>query len=274
MTDIAEVFSKLEALRKSAEEDVVRAVLGNVLSSGEATDKFSGWVLAAAGGFIALQFSVASTVAPRAPRLMLTTILITVVSLFIGALVRLMVYNTDLARMMDGIDKAGKEVRDRYETEIIEQLRHWEREGSILVPLPEPSPLNFERINKNVTTLVNLKQRWLPHFLFESVDKIVGLMVPNPLPETAVDEEFEGLDRPVRLATAAQYWSVVQLVVLIVAVAVGAIGYWKATMSTGNHIPPSTIPSNATPLPDTKLREEHAKEGIPLPAQSSQPRNP
>lgn len=56
---------------------MVRAVLANAPSSGEATDKFSGWALAAAGGFIALQFSVASTVAPRAPRLMLTALLIT-----------------------------------------------------------------------------------------------------------------------------------------------------------------------------------------------------
>ena len=230
--EVTDRFDKLAALRKSAEEDVVRAVLANVLTSGEATDKFSGWVLAAAGGFIALQFSVASSAAPRAPRLMLTAILITVVSLFIGAIVRLMVYNTDLARMMDGIDKGGKEIRERYETETMEQVRHWEREGSFLTLTPTPSPLNFERINKNVRTLVNLKQRWLPHILFESADKIVGYMVPKALPPSAVDKEFEDLDRPVRLATAAQYWSVVQLLVLIAAVAVGAVAYGVAALNS------------------------------------------
>ena len=70
---------------------MVRAVLDRVLSSGQATDKFSGWVLAAAGGFIGLQISVASTIAAHAPGLMLTVIIVTVVSLFIGAMVRLMV---------------------------------------------------------------------------------------------------------------------------------------------------------------------------------------
>jgi hypothetical protein len=230
MPDVIDAYDKLEALRKSAEEDVVRAVLASVLTSGESTDKFSGWVLAAAGGFIALQFSVASSVAPRAPRLMLAATLITVLSLFIGAIVKLMVYNTDLAKMLDGITKGGKEVNDRYNAETSERLQRWEREMSMLAILPEPRPLNFERINKNVETLVNLKQRWLPNMLLELVDKIVGLMVPKALPASAVDPEFEGLERPVRLATAAQYWSVAQLLVLIVAVAVGAAAFGVAAL--------------------------------------------
>lgn len=210
------------ALRTGAEEDAVRAVLEQVLSTGEATDKFSGWVLAAAGGFIALEFSVASTVVVHAPRLMLTAIVITVVSLFIGAIVRMMVYNTDLARVMEGIGKRGEEIRERYETEMIEQARHLQSQGK---PVPPLNPLDFERINRNIDALVNLKQRWLPNMLFEWADKIVGSMVPKPLPAKAFDSEFEGLDRPVRLATAARFWAVVQLVVLITGVAVGAISY-------------------------------------------------
>lgn len=273
------------ALRASAEEDTVRAVLERVLSSGEATDKFSGWVLAAAGGFIALQFSVASAVAPRAPILMLAAILITVVSLFVGAMVRLMVYNTDLARVMEGIDKRGEEIKERYVTEMIEQGRHLQSQGK---PVPALKPLDFERINRNIAVLVNLKQRWLPHVLFEGADKIIGLMVPKPVPATAVDSEFEGLDRPVRLATAAQFWAVVQLLVLIAAVAVGADAYCVAVLhSPGNagvtaHVetpqrthqartpqisndekPRDAIPGNAFAPPPTKTREERAAEGDP-----------
>src|SRR5277367_6737587 len=101
-----------DAMRASAEDDNVRAVLDRVLSTREATDKFSAWILAAAGGFIGLQFSVASTVGTHAPRLMMTAILITVVSLFIGAMVRLMTYNVDHALAMQGIDKRGEEIRD------------------------------------------------------------------------------------------------------------------------------------------------------------------
>jgi hypothetical protein len=215
------------ALRASAEEDMVRAVLERVLSSGQATDKFSGWVLAAAGGFIGLQFSVAATVAPHAPVLMLTAILITVVSLFIGTMVRLMTYNVDHALAMQGIDKRGEEIRDRYVAEMTEQARYLKDEGK---PVPPLRPLDFERISRNTTALVDLKQRRLPHMLFEAADKIIGLMVPKPVPATAVDRPFVDSDRPIRLATAAQYWAVVQLLVLIAAVAVGAIGYCVAAL--------------------------------------------
>jgi hypothetical protein len=278
------------ALRASAEEDIVRAVLERVLSSGEATDKFSGWVLAAAGGFIALQFGVASAVAPRAPIPMLTAILITVVSLFVGAMVRLMVYNTDLARVMEGIDTRGGEIRDQYETTMIDQARYLQSQGK---PVPPLRPLDFERINRNVTALVNLEQRWLPHMLFEGTDTIIGLMIPKPVAATAVDGEFEGLDRPVRLATAAQFWAVVQLLVLIVAVAVGAVAYGVAALhSPGSagvtargEIPQQTpqggsppmsndekprdaIPSSAFPLPPTKTQEQRAREGDPPPKQT------
>lgn len=262
-------------------------MLERVLSSGEATDKFSGWILAAAGGFIALQFSVASTVAPHAPILMLTAILISVVSLFVGAMVRLMIYNTDLARVMEGIDKRGEEIKERYVAEMIEQGRHLQSQGK---PVPALKPLDFERINRNVTVLVNLKQRWLPLVLFEGADKIIGLMVPKPVPATAVDSEFEGLDRPVRLATAAQYWTVVQLLVLIAAVTVGAVAYCVTALhSPGNagvtahseipqqapqaRSPPMSndeksrdaIPGIAFPLPPTKTQEERALEGDPPP---------
>jgi len=118
------------ALRASAEEDMVRAVLDRVLSSGQATEKFSGWVLAAAGGFIGLQFSVASTIVAHAPRLMLTAILVTVVSLFIGAMVRLMFYNTDRALTTQGIGILGEEIRDRYVAEMTEQRRYLQSQMS------------------------------------------------------------------------------------------------------------------------------------------------
>jgi hypothetical protein len=214
-------------LRASAEDDMVRAVLDRVLSSGQATDKFSGWVLAAAGGFIGLQISVASTIAAHAPGLMLTVIIVTVVSLFIGAMVRLMVYHTDLALSTQGIGKLGEEIRDRYVAEMTEQGRYLQSKGK---PVPPLKPLDFNRVTRNTTALVDLKQRWLPNALFEGTDKVVGLLVPKPVPETAVDEMFRGLERPVRLATAAQFWAVVQLAVLIVAVAVGAIAYCVAVM--------------------------------------------
>lgn len=206
---------------------MVRVVLDRVLSSGKATDKFSGWSLAAAGGFIGLQFSVASTVAAHAPRLTLTAIVVSVVSLFIGAMVRLMVYNTDLALITQGIGKLGEEIRDRYVAEMTEQGRYLQSQSK---PVPPLKPLDFNRVTRNTTALVDLKQRWLPNVVFEGADKIIGLMVPKPVPETAVDEMFRGLDRPVRLATAAQFWAVVQLTVLIVAVAVGAIAYSVAVM--------------------------------------------
>jgi hypothetical protein len=215
------------ALRASAEEDMVRAALDRVLFSGQATDKFSGWVLAAAGGFIGLQFSVASTVAAHAPRLMLAAILVTVVSLFIGAMVRLMVYNTDLALTMQGIDKRGEEIRERYVAEMTEQGRYLQSQGK---PVPPLKSLDSERVNRNTTALVDLKQRWLPNVLFEGADKVVGLMVPKPVSESAVEAMFRELGRPIRLATAAQFWAVVQLAVLIVAVAVGAIAYCVAVV--------------------------------------------
>jgi hypothetical protein len=158
---------------------------------------------------------------------MLTAILITVVSLFIGAMVRLMVYNTDHALVMQGIDKRGEEIKGRYVTEMIEQGRYLQSRDK---PVPPLKPLDFERIKRNTTALVELKQRWIPHVLFEGADKVVGLMVPKPVPSTAVDSQFEGLDRPVRLATAAQFWAVVQLLVLIAAVAVGAIAYCVAAL--------------------------------------------
>ena len=207
------------ALRANAEDDMVRAVLDRVLSSGEATDRFSGWLLAAAGGFIGLQFTVAPSVAAHAPRLMLTAILVTVLSLFIGAMVRLMVYHTELALAMKGVDKRGEEIRDRYVAEMFEQGHYLQSQGK---PVPPLKSLDFDRITRNTTALVNVKQRWLPNVLFEGTDKVIGLFVPKPIPETAVDEMFRGLDTPVRLATAAQFWAVVQLTVLIVAVASSA----------------------------------------------------
>jgi hypothetical protein len=66
--------------------------------------------------------------------------------------------------------------------------------------------------------------------MFEAADKVAGWMVPKPVAESAVDKPFEGLDRPIRLATAAQYWAVVQLLVLIAAAAVGAIDYCVAVL--------------------------------------------
>jgi membrane protein YdbS with pleckstrin-like domain len=215
------------ALRASAEEDMVRALLDRVLSTGAATEKFSGWVLAGAGGFIGVLFSVSSTVAPHAPKLMLTAILVSVVSLFIGAIVRLMAYNIDHALVMQGIDKQGEEIRGRYQTLMIEQGHYLQSIGKLVPPW---RGLDMERVTRNTTALVDLKQRWLPNVIFEAADTIVGWIVPKPIPKGAVDEPFEDLDRPVRLATGAQYWAVVQLLVLIVAVAVGAVAYYVAVL--------------------------------------------
>src|SRR5450631_2592285 len=108
-----------------------------------------------------------------------------------------------------------------------EQARYLKDQGK---PVPPLRPLDSERISRNTTALVDLKQRRLPHMLFEAADKIIGLMVPKPVPATAVDSPFVDSDRPIRLATAAQYWAVVQLLVLIAAVAVGAIGYCVAAL--------------------------------------------
>jgi hypothetical protein len=227
MIEIADPDDNSAALLANAENDMVRALLDRVLSTGEATEKFSGWVLAGAGGFIGVLFSVSSTVAPRAPILMLLAILISVLSMFIGAAVRLMVYNIAHALVMQGIDKQGEEIKGRYVNEMIEQGHYLRSQNK---PVPKLGTLDFERITRNTTALVDLKQRWLPNLLFEAADSVAGWMVPKPVAATAVDSEFEGLDRPIRLATAAQYWAVVQLLVLIVAVAVGAVAYCVAVL--------------------------------------------
>jgi hypothetical protein len=206
MLEVTDPDDNFDALRANAEDDTVRAVLERVLSTGEATDKFSGWVLAAAGGFIGLQFTVSATVAPHAPKLMLTAILITVVSLFVGAMVRLMTYNVDHALAMKGIDKQGEEIKGRYVTEMIEQGKYLQSQGKQVPPL---RALDFERITRNTNALVDHKQRWLPNMIFEAGDSIVGWMVPKAVPDAAVDKVFEGLDRSVRLARAAQFWAVV-----------------------------------------------------------------
>jgi hypothetical protein len=227
MPQITDPDDNSEALRTNAEDDTVRAVIERVLSTGEATDKFSAWVLAAAGGFIGLQFTISATVLPQAPKLMLTAILITVISLFIGAMVKLMTYNVAHALALKGIDKQGEEIKGRYVTEMIEQGKHLQSQGK---QVPALRPLDFARIERNTNALVDLKQRWLPNLLFEASDSMVGWMVPKPVPAAAVDEVFVDFDRPVRLASAAQFWSVVQLLVLIAGLAVGAVAYSVAAL--------------------------------------------
>ena len=227
MLEVTDPDDNSDLLRANAEDDTVRAVLESVLSTGDATDKFSGWVLAAAGGFIGLQFSVSSTVAPHAPKLMLAAICITVVSLFVGSMVKLMTYNVDHALALKGIDKRGEEIKERYVAEMIEQGKYLQSQGKQVPPL---RALDFKRIERNTTALVGHKQRWLPNLIFEIGDSIVGWMVPKAAPAAAVDKVFEDLDRPIRLASAAQFWSVVQLLVLIVAVAVGAVAYAVAVL--------------------------------------------
>jgi hypothetical protein len=220
-------YDNSAAIRASAEDDMVRAMVDRALITGKSTDKFSGWLLAAAGGFIGLQFTVSKEVAVHAPILMLTAISITVVSLFIGAMVRLMTYNIGHAMVMWGVDKQGEEIKLRYLNEMTEQGRYLQSIGK---PAPPLGSFDIERINRNVTALVDHKQRWLPNVIFEACDSMVGWMAPKAVPDGAVDKVFEGLDRPARLATAAQYWAVVQLLVLIVAAAAGAAAYTVAVL--------------------------------------------
>jgi hypothetical protein len=187
MNNITDPADPSAILRASLEDDMIRAVVSRILGLGEGTDKFSAWVLAAAGGFIALQFTVAPTVSPHAPKLMMSAIAVTVASLFIGAMVKLMVYNTEHAATMLGIGTEGAQIQARYETELMEQARASRDSGQPLTPL---KPLDMKRISRNCTALVEVKQRWLPHIIFESADKIIGLMAPKRVSKELLDSQF------------------------------------------------------------------------------------
>jgi hypothetical protein len=155
---------------------------------------------------------------------MLIAMVLTLDSLFLGAMVRPMTYSASHAIRLWGGSLAGdlEAIRDRY-------IREWTQVADYLRgqgrPLPVLKDMDVGRIDHHVKILTNVRQPRIASWLFAVVDKLAGLFCGSDAYLKNLDEQWHFIGNAARLSTAAQLWVVVQLLLLIVGAAVSVLAY-------------------------------------------------